>query len=243
MKHFDEPCHIGRRVTFLRRADPCDMPFFGGGNGTGSKFKIWEDSFPFDLSKTVSFRGILFARPESKLSNTQIIPTLPYFDLDSGQVFNFWCVGYRISDVSSRPVAVIKGKKWEFDLERFVEVKQDFEKHTRWQYGGGADLILCNEILDINKGGSWLELKSAVCVSIDELLSKQYIKNFETFFQQVINFAKSYEGSRPSWKFSDKQGLRLIGKGLKESIVHLLPKPFRKAASEAEYFAVRDIGK
>jgi hypothetical protein len=163
--------------------------------------------------------------------------------LDSGTKFDFLCVGYQGNEAVAVPIAVIDGKKWQFSNERFIETKNQYEEHTTWTYSGGVDLILCNEIRDISSGASWLELRSSVCISVDELIHKKYIFSFESFFQEIINFAKHYDGGRPSWDFSDGQGLRLAGQTLKESIVNLLPKAFRKTVDEAEYFAVRNIAK
>ncbi len=234
-----------KHVCNFENADPWDFPFFGGGGGGPSapSFKVWDGSLAFDLTKAVSFRGILFARPESQVAKTQVIPHLSYFDLDAGNAFNFSCVGYSVSETVRSAVVTINGKKWDFNDAKFIEVKDDFQAHTLWKYSGGVDLILCNQVVDIKTADRWLELKNSVCISIDELLKKKFILSFETFFQSIINFAKGYEGSKPSWDFSDTQGLRLAGKSIKDSIVHLLPKPLRDNVSAAERFAVRDIGK
>jgi hypothetical protein len=225
---------------FRLQAETNDV-YGGGGGGGGAYLCIWDGKTSTDDIKSIVLRGFLFARPESDLTKKQVVPSLPYFDLDSGTKFNFLCVGYFRNDNTSVPVATVRGKKWSFVLGEFIAWKNEFQNKSSWKYSGGVDLILCNEM----QSGpySWIDLKSSVCVSIDDLLHKKYIRSFETFFQRVVNFANDYKGDRPSWDFSDKQGVRLAGQTLKEAIINFLPKPFHKTVSEAQYFAVRNITK
>jgi len=98
---------------------------------------------------------------------------------------------------------------------------------------------LCNEVTE----GSAISLdtRTAVCLSIDKLLKNSTILSFETFFQGIVNFAKSSGGPNPTWKLSDKNGMRLALEALKGSVIQLLPKGVQKQIDGAFSFAARDI--
>ena len=195
------------------------------------------------IARSVRLKALLFARPESETTQKQILPHLTYFHFESGDRFDFVCMGYFEATDGEPVVARVAGKAWAFSDERFIKVKDELQSKTKWKYSGGSDLILCNEVADLSSAHSApsLDMRTALCLSIDKLLRDSSILSFENFFQGVVDFAKSTSGHNPTWKLSDKNGLRLALEALKGSVIELLPKGVRKQVSDAFTFAVRDI--
>jgi hypothetical protein len=191
------------------------------------------------VTRSERLKALLFARPASDTSQKQILPHLPYFHLESGDHFDFLCVGYSEA-IGNEPVVVtVNGRAWSFSDETFIALKDQLQKQTSWKYSGGADLILCNEITDA--GRTTLDTRTALCLNIDKLLKNATILSFESFFQGVIDFAKAAQGENPTWKLSDKHGLRLALEALKSTVIDFLPKGVQKQVSDAFDFCVRDI--
>jgi hypothetical protein len=208
----------------------------------GSTFKVRRDkrgpSVP-SITRTVRLKGLLFARPSSDLTKNQILPNLNYFHLDSADRFDFMCVGYFEARGADTVITTIGEKAWSFNDQHFIKLKDELEGKSKWQYSGGADLVLCNEIED--SSGTSLNLQTALCLDLDRLLKESAIVSFETFFQGVVRFAKSYKGGNAAWDLSDKRGGALIVKAMKSALLGLLPKGIQKQASDAFEFAVRDV--
>ena len=137
------------------------------------------------------------------------------------------------------------GKGWAFSQEKFIKIKDELQTKTKWKYSGGSDLILFNEVTDPSSVPSVpsLDMRTALCLSIDKLLKDSSILSFENFFQGVVDFAKSTTGQNLARILSDKHGLRLALEALKGSVIQLLPKGVQKQVSDAFSFAVRDISK
>jgi len=191
------------------------------------------------ITRSERLKALLFARPESETTQKQILPHLTYFHFESGDRFDFVCVGYFQASGAEPVVARVDDKDWSFSDREFIQIKNELQSKTNWKYSGGADLILCNEITEGSVKS--LDTRSAMCLSIDKLLKDSSILSFENFFQGIVDFAKSSGGQNPTWKLSDKNGLRLALEGLKSSVIELLPKGVQKQVSDAFSFAVRDI--
>src|SRR5258705_9951726 len=98
----------------------------------------------------VRLTGVLFARPTSQLTTTEILPNLPYFHIKSGKNFHLFCAGYG----AYWPSAWVPDKKsdgsagdipWEFSEHYFIDLVNQIKKEIslrtkrRWRYSGGVD--------------------------------------------------------------------------------------------------------
>ena len=96
--------------------------------------------------------GLLFARPESKLGRSEIVPSLNYFHQRADKHIHFFCVGYGaywphdfVRD--AQVVTTIDGAEWSFSDRLFNEFRTELEGYTTsWHYSGGTDLILTNSV-------------------------------------------------------------------------------------------------
>lgn len=193
------------------------------------------------IVQQVRLTALLFGRPSSKLVREDILPHLDYFNYDTGKYFNFRCIGFDIAKSGEAVVATVAGQPWAFSDKAFVEIKDKLQQESQWKYSGGADLLVCNELLA--EGPSTLMLSEGVAVNLDQLLKDEAILNFETFFQGIVDFAKRELHDNPAAAWSDKQGLRIGGSALRDGILSFLPESLRKHVKQAAHFAVRKIGK
>jgi hypothetical protein len=104
--------------------------------------QISKHKLPLD---TVRMVGLLFARPESVLAKTEILPNLGYFHVRSANFISVFCAGYsdhrHPPETDSEVVPDLKGRKWRFSNYRFNQLRQRLESHSKWQYSGA---VLCS---------------------------------------------------------------------------------------------------
>jgi hypothetical protein len=189
----------------------------------------------------VRLTALLFGRPSSRLVSEGILPHLNYFNYDTREYFNFQCIGYDVAKAGEPAVATVAGQPWAFSDQVFIQIKDKLQQESEWRYSGGADLIICNEL--VGQERSSLMLHEGVAVVLDQLLRDEAILNFETFFQGVVDFAKGELGTNNVAAWSDQQGLRLAGSAIRDGILTFLPESVRTHVKQAAHFAVRKIGK
>jgi hypothetical protein len=62
-------------------------------------------------------------------------------------------------------------------------------------------------------------------------------------FEEVFRAADTASDDDPTWAFSDAQGIRVAGFGLKRLLLSLLPKSLGEDVRRAAHFAIADVGK
>lgn len=191
---------------------------------------------------------LLFARPELPLSKEEIIPSLPYYHVRSGRTVNFYCAGYKTGPGFEDDVLIarIGGYDWFFSTERFNAARTEITAHSTWEYSGGCDLILANAGLRMTSGPppqpeAYLDFSTALAVNLEKMKAEHAIDSVAGFFEQIIKFTEKYDGSDPTWGFSDAEAKTLAGSALKSVVLSLIPKPIREHIKQAFHFAVRDI--
>jgi len=110
------------RLNWAQSTGPGGKPIFN------FKTSFADPTADLGASRYERLRGILFARPESDTTLSQILPHLTYFHIESGDRFDFLCVGYFSANASTPIVAHVDGKDWAFSDRAFVEVKDELEK-------------------------------------------------------------------------------------------------------------------
>lgn len=194
--------------------------------------------------KDVALTGILLARPEDELVRKQILPHLEFWHYRSDYYTDFFCCGYIpvqfVND--AKPVGVtIDGLKWGFSLRAFVELADEIEKQTGWHYSGADPcLILANAYFDGHK--AHLDFRRSIRINFREAIKDKAIATPTELADSVFEFAKhvNENSTDPVWEFSDKTGVKLIKRGLKDTFIDWLPKSLKPSAKAAFQFVVHE---
>jgi hypothetical protein len=198
-----------------------------------------------DPSSRVRMVGIVFARPNSPLAKSEIIPQLNDWHFRSGEHIDFYFVGYTCPHPPVQgymEVSVPGRDPWLYSAERFNAFRQEVESRTSWKYGGGCELLLTNARFDPKSERGSLDFLSTICCQLDAMKGDQAIQSVERFFETVFRFAESANDEDPTWGFSDSQGIEVAGSALKRVVLGLLPKGLDAEYKKAEHFAVRNVG-
>ncbi len=67
------------------------------------------------------------------------------------------------------------------------------------------------------------------------------IPSVERFFESIFRFAESANDLDPTWGFSDKQGLSVVGSALKRVVLSILPRGLGADYRKTEHFVIRDV--
>src|SRR5437763_1290258 len=98
--------------------------------------------------KDVNITGILFARPENKVSQEQVLPNLDHWNYRSDHYTEFFCVGFTPfpegPDADQKSIVTVGGSRWFFSARAFNEVLTEIETQTTWRYLSGCYLIVTN---------------------------------------------------------------------------------------------------
>lgn len=193
--------------------------------------------------KDVALTGILLARPEDKITKESILPHLEYWHYRSDYFTDFFCAGYIpvqfVGD--AKPVGVqIDGLEWGFSLRAFVELVEDIEKQTGWRYNGDPCLLLANAHFDGHK--AHLDFKHSIRINFREALDDKAISTPTELADSVFEFAKfvNENTADPVWELSDKFGIKLIKKGLKDAFLAWLPSWLSPTARAGFHFVVHE---
>ncbi len=189
--------------------------------------------------------GIVFARPNSPLAKSEIIPQLNDWHFRSGDHIDFYFIGYTYSHPpvpGYTEVAIPGADPWLYSAESFNALRKEVESRTSWQYGGGCELLLTNARFSPRSNTANFDFSSTICCQLDAMKSDQAIQSVERFFETVFRFAESANDEDPTWGFSDVQGIDVAGSALKRVVLGLLPKNLGAEYKKVEHFAVRDVG-
>jgi hypothetical protein len=198
-----------------------------------------------DPSVRTRMVGIVFARPNSPLSRSEIIPQLNDWHFRSGDHIDFYFAGYTYPHPpvpGYQEVAIPGRDPWLYSAERFNAFRKEIESRTSWEYGGGCELLLTNTRFDTKAHEASLDFSSTICCRLDAMKGDDAIQSVETFFETVFRFAESADDRDPTWGFSDAQGIDVAGSALKRVVLSFLPKGLDADYKKAEHFAVRNVG-
>ena len=199
-------------------------------------------------SEVCRLAGLLFARPESRLAKDEVLPHLNYFSRVTADKFNFYCVGYHIAKPGETVIVQVDGRDWAFSVDEFVKARNSLMESTKWKYSGGVDLVLCNESEQPAASATGnrmtrFDFGTTMALRIQTLLKEDAITSFESFFEDIVDFAETNWRVDPAWDLSDRHGIKLFKEALKEGILSLLPEPIRKPARKAFLFTAKDLTK
>ena len=193
-------------------------------------------------NRPVRLVGILFSRPDVPLAKAQIIDSLEYFHVRSGDHIDFFCAGYGPDDPDDEhreaQVKVLE-RGWYFNTIHFAEVCSELEAKTGWEYGGRTELILTNARYDREEGVAQLDFNSMIVCKLEKWIRIGAIEDVQDFFERIFRYAKNATGDDPTWGFSDKEGVQSLADALKGLVLSLVPKNFGKELSKTAVFAVQ----
>jgi len=190
--------------------------------------------------------GLLFARPQSPLSNAEVIPSLPYFHDRAGRHIHFFCIGYGAywppgSVPDAQTVLRIDGTDWLYSDRRFNDFRTELEASTAWRYSGATDLLLTNAVWDAESRSAKLDFGSAIAMNLEQAISDGAISDVARWFERIFQFAETSDESDPTWGFGTAAGLNAARSGLVAAILSLLPGNFGSEAKKPPHFLVTSI--
>ncbi|ENQ1533146.1 hypothetical protein D5E75_22955 [Vibrio parahaemolyticus] len=193
--------------------------------------------------KKHSLVGVLFSNPKTSFCKQEILDNLNYFHHRSKHHINIFCCGYgaywnadKYPDLQVE--TAIDGAEWSYSDCAFVNLVEEFEARTKWQYSGENELL----ILDVSpsQNEDELSINSAVICNLEKMKNDKAFSSVRSFIEKLIRYAASSEASS-AWVFSDQQGVNVGKDFLKDSILSLLPTKLQSSYNKAEHFAVRKI--
>lgn len=184
--------------------------------------------------------GILFCRPEIDFVKKEILSSLNYLHHRSGDNINFFCCGYGAYwPDKSNVVTTIDSVDWLFSDKKFVNLIEEFESKTNWQYSGETDFLL----LDIvPSNDNTLNIQNALVCNLEQMQKDNAFSSVRSFFENLIRFYASSE-NKSTLAYSDIQGINKGLEFLKDSILNHLPLDLGKLYRSAGNYVVRDITK
>jgi hypothetical protein len=219
-------------------------------NSYKNVIEILENAFTEPRYKHKSnITGIVFARPETELTKTEIIPHIDYWFRRSDNYTDFFCGGYAVSTMSEmnglEHIKQVKHKNWFYSTDSFVEFTTEIEAISTWKYKGGVELILTNAYFDEIQNKAFLDFSNALTIELELAKKQDAILTVPHLFETVFEFAKKINESNlspnPAWNLSDILGVKLIKNTLKEGLLAFLPKAISDEARKAFHFTVTDI--
>jgi hypothetical protein len=196
--------------------------------------------------KRVRMVGLVFARPNSPLAKSEIIPQLADWHHRSGNHIDFFFAGYTYPHelLPGFITVPVPGRgEWLYSSQLFDKFRREIEGQTRWKYSGESDLLLTNTFFDKASDQATLDFASTIVCQLDQMKEDKAILSVGRFFESVFRFAESANDLDPCWGFSDSQGLAVAGSALKRVALSLLPKNLDADFKKAEHFAIRDVAR
>jgi hypothetical protein len=204
------------------------------------------DSLGLDQQTAVRLFGLVFARPQVKFVQEEILPQLDYFNDRAEGTTTFYFAGYHEPESEHEAITRVGDQNWAFSCSAFNEIVGMMEGFSKWQYSGGTDLILANARLVPHESvhdflRCEIDLSSAVSVELSAMKAAGAIKDVASYFEEIFRYAKTQDGTDPCWGFSDRRGGRALLSALKALAISLLPKALRPEVEKAIFSAVRDL--
>ena len=192
--------------------------------------------------KRHNFIGVMFCNPNTTFCKEEVLNHMNYFHHRSIQHINLFCCGYgaiwpKGKYRDQQVVVSIDGAAWSYSDQALISVVSEFEKATKWRYGGENELLL----LDVSPStDEKLNINSAIVCNLETMNRDKAFTSVRAFLEDIIRYAASNENAN-GWQFSDRKGGEVAMNYLKDTMLSLLPKNLQSSYRKAESFAVRKI--
>lgn len=143
--------------------------------------------------------GLLFARPGSQLTTSEVLPNLEYFHNRSEQIVHFLCIGYGAYwDDRTNPdkisLAKIDDIEWLFSTKKFNQLRKRIEQMSSWRYSGEVDLVLLN-VKSSHSGELNLDFQQYISYPLYDMKQQGTIDTVAMFFERIFRFADNCTGN------------------------------------------------
>jgi hypothetical protein len=185
--------------------------------------------------------AILFMRKEQEITYKSIVPTLSYFDKESGNDLHFILAGWRRTLVVA-DLGHSNTESWEYDEDAFLFAKNVISEATNWKYSGGVDLLLVTT--NTTSKSFVIDFSGAISLELTRMITDHLVPSHEILLHNLISFARSYRGNDPLLGIAVQEARVSAFKAIMKSIAgFLLSKEAIKEIDYASQFEIRDVSK
>lgn len=182
--------------------------------------KIAERTFRKDKQRS-KLCGLIFAHPESKFAQNNILPMINYWNFRSKNHIDFYFLGYlgdpNISDSEFSP-----NIPREFNDEIFIEAIEEIENNTTWQYNGNPTMPLCRTmIIDFEYGK--FDFKKIVEFDFTKTEKEDIYDSVNSLFEELIRASKDSKFKEVDFDLVQTLYSDGIAKSVIETILDNLP--------------------
>jgi hypothetical protein len=186
---------------------------------------------------------LVFTRPEEKICQEVIGPSLHYLHELTGDKVHFYFVGFFTgTGFGHKTFAGADffgdGQEWYFSPEYFASRQDSFEHLTdgRWRYSGGTDLLVVP--YRIRMGTFYVDGSAAIDLKLSRLARDQHRYSPDELVQILVRELKQGKDING---VSNARIMDAIKVGLKKAFTSWLPSAVADSFSLLEPFAVRDL--
>lgn len=213
--------------------------------------------------------AIMFCRPESRLMQSEIIPSLHYFHFRSGGKTTFYFGGFEadIDDITEQDEAcrvtventgsarttitnlagnvaaagytTVQGP----DLRTWYFSPSSFDRFRRdveWQTRWRYSGG-CDMLLLNSRRDRLLDFSTSMVLQLDRVEELAGTPTVGHLFEAIFQYAEDQDQHNPTWGLSDQLGLRTARRGLWDVLLSLLPEALRSSANAARQLVVQDV--
>ena len=198
--------------------------------------------------KDVNLTGLIFANPQSRFAEVEIVPQIDNWHYRSDNVTDFFCAGFGNGKGPRAPkdrykVKALHRANWWFSDKAFDGFVRDIETRCSWKYTGGADLLLTTVRYNTTTKKTSLDFRSAIVVNLEAVMKDKAVRDPSDLMYRMFEFAQTMneDAKGPAWEFSNKLGLRIMKSSFIDMFWKVVSKLMGKGFQQASHFAVRDI--
>jgi hypothetical protein len=182
--------------------------------------------------------GVLFMREGQAVADNEILPSIPYFGIRSGDDIDFYFPGWRDNYV------YIPGEvqTWTFDPVNFNKALELFEAESEWKYSGGIELLLMG-MRKSAAGTLAIDLKRIIRIPISLMRERKLVESVEVLFERIFRFAREYAGKNAVADLALQETRVSALQGLADAIFGVLGKDAKDRLEYAQKFQIRDVSK
>lgn len=231
-----ENSYVGRKQRVIEERDRLlrvnAFPKMPGEDGWDHTLRVEREAekmphIDVTMDQMVRLAVLIFARPTAKLSKEVIDPNSLYLDVRSGKHIDIVRIGYRDD-----------GQFYESD---FATLLAEFERSTKWRYSGDSDVLLFNIRYDSKSSTVEPDFSRVVSITLEKALRDGAFESANAFFEDLIRFTASFQGTDPAWGFSDSMAAKEGGHVLVQLVLKLLPQEIKTSFDRLKHLAVRDV--
>lgn len=214
---------------------------------------LFGEVIPADMTSPIYTEGdwkltaLIFFDP--KFANSEeIIDMFSLLDVFSGEHLNIHMKGFSTSpprealQIDLTEVHT-ESETYYYSAKNLLKDVEELEKETTWRFSMEIDVILLRQKRWSNRfeSGTHSSYGDVITLNLYQMLRDKKISSYASFFSELIQFAKEYDGDNPVWDVSDHKLWAELKKSLFESFKKYMG--FRNFHLKVEDYAIKDIRK